>query len=184
MLSNIIVFMIAGSRSIQIEMTSLLGKMTLTKGNKEQIARRSAKVLVEMLCKPETRTGSLHALCNLSSLDDNATVLVEAFILPAVIDIILVSQDALPEQKEMASEIIANIVSNTGHWELAEVDKEGHTMLSSFIVSHLVQLLAQVTSKCQVSVLSILYGIVSSPKASGKFLLTSYLCTVFIFLLA
>ncbi|CAO2840867.1 unnamed protein product [Amaranthus hypochondriacus] len=157
-----------GSRNIQIEMTSLLGKMTLTKGNKEQIARRSAKVLVEMLCKPETRTGSLHALCNLSSLDDNATVLVEAFVLPAVIDIILVSQDALPEQKEMASEIIANIVSNPGHWELAEVDKEGHTMLSSFIVSHLVQLLSQVTSKCQVSVLSILYGIVSSPKASEQ----------------
>lgn len=156
-----------GSHNIQIEMASLLGKMTLTNSSKEQIARRCAKVLVEMLHKPDTRTSSLHALFNLSSLDDNATVLVEASVLPAITGMVLESQDALPEQ-ELGAAIIANIVSNPGHWELAEVDKEGHSMLSSFIVSHLMQLLSQVTLKCQVSVLRILCGISSSPKASEQ----------------
>lgn len=154
-----------GSRSIQIEMASLLGKMPLTTSNKEQIANRSAKVLVQMLCEPETRTASLHALCNLSSLDDNATILVEASVLPAILDILLASENALPHHKELAAAILANIVSNPGHWELAEVDKEGHSMLSSFIVSQLMRLLSQVTPQCQVSVLCILCGIASSPKA-------------------
>lgn len=157
-----------GPRNIQIEMASLLGKMTLTNGSKEQIAMRSANVLVELLHKPGTRTASLHALHNLSSLDDNATILVEASILPVVTDIVLESQDALPEQKELAAAIIANIVSNPGHWELAEVNKEGHSMFSSFIVSHLMLLISQVTPQCQVSVLRILCGIASSPKASGQ----------------
>ncbi|KAL2936640.1 U-box domain-containing protein 43 [Bienertia sinuspersici] len=133
-----------GSQSIQIEMASLLGKMTLTNCNKEQIARRSATVLVEMTLKLETRTASLQALCNLSSFG------------------------APPEQKELAAAIIANIVSNPGHWELAEIDKNGHSMLSSSIVSQLIQLLSQLTPRCQVSVLRILCGISSSPKASEQ----------------
>lgn len=154
-------------------MASLLGKMTLTNCSKEKIAKRSAKVLGEMLHIPETRTASLHALCNLSSLDDNATILVEASVLPAVTYIFLESQDALPEQKELSAAIIANIVSNPGHWELAEINKEGHSMLSSFFVSHLMLLISQVTPQCQVSILRILCGIASSPKASGKFSPTS-----------
>ncbi|XP_021715548.1 U-box domain-containing protein 44-like [Chenopodium quinoa] len=157
-----------GSRDIQIEMASLLGKMTLTNCSKEQIANRSAKVLVEMLHKPETRTASLHALCNLSSSDDNATILVEASVLPAVTDIILESHNILSEQKELAAAIIANIVTNPGHWELAEVNKDGHLMLSSFVVSHLMLLLPQVTPQCQVSILRILCGIASSPKACDQ----------------
>jgi len=162
----------AGCDSVQIEMASLLGNMTLTSSNKERIARQTAKVLAEMLHKPEGRTASLQALHNLSSLDDNATILVESSVLQAVTDIILKSQDASPEQMELAAAIIANIVSNPGHWELAAIDKEGNCMHSSFAILQLMQLLSLVTPQCQVSVLQILYGIASSPKASGNFCVT------------
>ncbi|KAJ8437943.1 hypothetical protein Cgig2_031459 [Carnegiea gigantea] len=155
-----------GSDSVQIEMASLLGKMTLTSRNKEKLARQTAEVLAEMLHKTEGRRASLLALHNLSSLDDNATILVESSVLQAVTDIILKSQDASSEQMELAAAIIANIVSNPGHWELAAIDKEGHSMHSSFATLHLMQLLSQVTPQCQVSVLQILCGIASSPKAA------------------
>ncbi|XP_074295015.1 U-box domain-containing protein 44-like isoform X2 [Silene latifolia] len=157
-----------GTEKVKIEMALLIGKMTLTNCSREQIARRSAKVLVEMLHKPEGRFASLQALLNLSCLDDNATILVESFILPAVIDIVLQSQHTVPEQQELAAAIIANIVSNPGHWELAEVDKQGHSMLSTYIISNFVNLLSQVTPQCQASILQILCGIASSPKASEQ----------------
>ncbi|KAH9609727.1 hypothetical protein KSS87_012717 [Heliosperma pusillum] len=157
-----------GSEKVQKEMALLLGKMTLTNCSREQIARRSAKVLVEMLHKPEGRCASLQALRNLSCLDDNATILVESSILPAVIDIVLQSPHTDPEQQELAAAIIANIVSNPGHWELAEVDKQGNAMLSAYIISNFVNLLSQVTPQCQASVLQILCGIASSPKVSEQ----------------
>ncbi|KAK9734687.1 hypothetical protein RND81_04G157100 [Saponaria officinalis] len=157
-----------GTESVQKDMALLLGKMTLTNCSKERIARRSAKVLVEMLQKPEGRTASLQALRNLSCLDDNATILVESSVLPPVTDILLKSPHTPPEQKELAAAVIGNIVSNPGHWELAEVDKKGHSLLSSCFISDFVNLLSQVTSQCQASVLQILCGIASSPKASEK----------------
>ncbi|KAL9235373.1 hypothetical protein vseg_010135 [Gypsophila vaccaria] len=157
-----------GTESVQKEMALLLGKMTLTNCSKERIARRSAKVLVDILHKPEGRSASLQALRNLSYLDENATILVESSVLPAATDILLKSSDTIPEEKELAADIIANIVSNPGHWELAEVDKRGHSLLSSSIISDFVNLLSQVTSQCQASVLQILCGIASSPKASEK----------------
>lgn len=139
----------------------------MTNCNKEKIARQTAKVLVEMLQKPEGRTPSLQALHNLSSLDDNATILVESSVLRAVTDV-LKSEDAAPEQKELSAAIVANIVSNPGHWELAAIDKAANSMHSASVISIFMQLLPQVTPQCQVSVLQILCGIASSPKASEQ----------------
>ena len=78
------------------------------------------------------------------------------------------SQDASPERMELAAAVIANIVSNPGHWELATIDKEGHSVHSSFTTFHLMQLLTQVNPQCQVSAPRIFCGIASSPEASGN----------------
>lgn len=147
-------------------MASIVGRMTLTNSCKEQIARHSAKILVKLLYKPEGRAPSLQALYNLSGLDDNAIILVDSAVLPALTDILLI-QDTSPDLKELAASTIANIVSKPGNWELASVDKRGHSMWSESFICSLLGLLSIVSPRCQVSILHILYGVASSPQASG-----------------
>jgi hypothetical protein len=161
-------FIGTGSDDVKIEMASILGRMTLTNTSKEQIARQSAQILVKLLSNPDGRAPSLKALCNLSGFDDNATILVESAVLPALTDILFANQDTSPDLKELAASTIANIVSNRGHWELASADKKGHSMQSESFIFSLLGLLSVVSLQCQVSILRILYGIASSPQASGN----------------
>lgn len=147
--------------------------MTLTNSSKEQIARQCAKVLVQLLYKSAGRTASLQALYNLSGLDDNATILVDSAVLPALMDILFKDQHASPELNELAAATIANIVSNPGHWELSSADKKGNSMQSEPVVSSLLALLSVSSPQCQVSILHILCGIASSPQAAGNYLLTN-----------
>ncbi|XP_054799637.1 U-box domain-containing protein 44-like isoform X2 [Prosopis cineraria] len=155
-----------GPDTVRIEMASLLGRMTLTNSNKEQIARQSAGVLVDLLSKSEGREPSLQALYNLSGLDDNATILVEPPVFPSLIGVLFDDQEPSDEIKTLAASTIANIVSKPGRWELASADTKGNSMQSENIVFRLLQLLDSVSSQCQVYVLRILYGITSSPQAS------------------
>ncbi|KAK3206546.1 hypothetical protein Dsin_020592 [Dipteronia sinensis] len=159
---------ITGSDKVKIEMAFMVGRMSLTNSSKEQIPCQSGNVLVELLRKKSWgKAAGLQALYNLSGLDDNATILVDAGMLPALTDILFESQDA--ELNELAAATIANIVSNPGHWELASADKKGHSMQFEPIVSSLLCLLSVVSPPCQVSVLCILCGIASSPQAAGNF---------------
>ncbi|XVF46762.1 hypothetical protein PTKIN_Ptkin03bG0054500 [Pterospermum kingtungense] len=160
-----------GPDDVRIEMASIIGKMTLTNNSKEQIARQCARTLVQLLSKPEGRIPSLLALNNLSGLDDNATILVNSSILPALMAILLQDQGASLESKEFAASIIANIVSNPGHWELAAVDKKGNSMQSESIVFSLLGLLIVASLQCQAFILRILYGMVSSPQAAESVIL-------------
>lgn len=149
-------------------MASIVGSMTLTNSSKEQIARQCAKILVEMLSNPEGRAASLKALYNLSGLDDNATILVDSAVLPALTGILFINQDTSLELKELAASTMANIVSNPGHWELASADKEGNSMQSESFIYNLLGVLPLASLPCQISILHILYGIASSPQASGN----------------
>ncbi|CAL1402320.1 unnamed protein product [Linum trigynum] len=119
-----------GSDDVKIEMESILGRMTLTDSIKEELARRSAKILVGFLSNPEAQRASLKALCNLPTFDDNATILVDADALPVLTDILLKNE------------------------------------ISAAIVSSLLKLLSVVSSQAQASILQILYGIASSPRAA------------------
>ncbi|XP_058110260.1 U-box domain-containing protein 44-like [Magnolia sinica] len=157
-----------GTEDVKIEMATLVGNMTLTNDGKEHIAQHGIKVLVGMLSsKLEGRTSSLRALHNLSSLDDNATILVDSGVLVQLTNILFEDgQDDLSELKELAASTTANIVSKAGHWELASVDKRGRSMQSELTIHSLLGLLSHASPKCQVALLQILCGIVSSPQAS------------------
>lgn len=163
------VFLSTGSDDVKIEMAFMVGSMTLTNSSKEQIARQGAKILIQMLSKPEGRAASLQALYNLSGLDDNATILVDSAVLPTLTDVLFKNQDTSPELKELAASTMANIVSNPGHWELASADKEGHPMQSESFIYSLLRFLPLASPQCQISILHIIYGIASSPQASGLF---------------
>lgn len=148
-------------------MASIVGEMTLANRSKEQIARQGAKTFIELLSKPEGRIPSLKALYNLSSLDDNATLLVDSGVLPSLTEILFENQVAFAELMELAASILANLVSTPGHWELASADRVGNTMQSESMVFELMSVLSLATPRCQASILQILCGIVSSPQASG-----------------
>lgn len=160
-----------GSEDIQIQMAECLAKMTLANSGKELIARKGAKVLVDMLSSTlEAKSSSLLALFNLSTLDDNAAVLVDAGILPPLMDILFkahsVHNPAPINLKELAAKTLANIVSKAGHWEFAAVDSEGHALQSEVIIHHLLALLTYIGPHWKVNLLGILYGIASSPQAA------------------
>ncbi|KAF8018811.1 hypothetical protein BT93_H3647 [Corymbia citriodora subsp. variegata] len=155
-----------GSDEVRIRMASLLGSMTMTSNSKLLVARQSAKILVPMLAKEEAKAPSLMALHNLSSVDDNAIVLVNSSMLPSLTYILFEDLDASSELKELAASTMANVVSHPGHWELAHADKECHLLQSKPIITKLLGLLSSSSSKCQASTLRILYGMASSPQAS------------------
>ncbi|KAL3518052.1 hypothetical protein ACH5RR_020641 [Cinchona calisaya] len=155
-----------GPDDVKIQMAYVVGRMTLTNTGKEQIACQGAKTFVELLSKPDGKAASLQALYNLSCFDDNATILIDSAVLPALTDILFENNVLSIESKALAAGIIANIVKNPGHWELASVDKEGHKLQSESIVTNLLGLLSLASPQCQLSILQILYRIASSPQAS------------------
>ncbi|KAG9453462.1 hypothetical protein H6P81_006366 [Aristolochia fimbriata] len=157
-----------GSEEVKIEMASLLGHMTLPSNGKEVVARQGARVLIDMLSlKNEARASSLQAMLNLSTLDDNAVILVDCAALPALANILFDQTHDVPSvHKEHSAMILANIVSKPGHWELAAADHEGHHLQSEFIIHKLLGVLSSMFPTSQVAVLQILCGIVSSPQAS------------------
>lgn len=157
-----------GTDDVKMVIATLVGKMTLTNNGKDYIARKGGKVLVGMLSSnQEGRASSLQAVYNLSTLDDNATVLVNFGVLPALINILFATQqDGSSDLKDLAAKTIANIVSNSGHWELSVADKEGHPIQSEFIIHRLLELLSDSSCNCVAAVLHILCGIASSPQAS------------------
>lgn len=163
-------FLFLGAEDIRLETTTLLGRMSLTNIGKDYIARQGGQILVDMLsCSQEQKKSSLHALVNLSTLDESAAILVDFGILPALTNILFSKQqDVFPETKELAASTIVNIVSKSGHWELSFADKEGHHMQSEFIMHKLLDLLSNSSCICQAAILHILCGIVSSPRASGE----------------
>lgn len=160
-----------GSEDIQIQMAKYLAEMTLANSGKDLIARKGAKVLVDMLSSTlKAKSSSLLALFNLSTLDDNAAVLVDAGILPPLMDILFkvhsVHNPAPINLKELAAKTLANIVSKAGYWEFAAVDSEGNALQSEVIIHHLLGLLTHIGSLWKVYLLRILYGIASSPQAA------------------
>ncbi|KAL5995568.1 hypothetical protein ACLOJK_025632 [Asimina triloba] len=157
-----------GSEDVKIEMASLIGTMTLTNHGKELIAQHCTKVLVGMLSNMlDGRTASLRALYNLSNLDDNASILVDSGLFIELGKILFKeTQGDTLEQKELAASTMANLVSKAGNWELAHVDKKEHSMQSELIIHRLLGLLSNASPKSEVSILQILYGVLSSPQAS------------------
>lgn len=159
-----------GTEEVKILTATLLGQMTLTNNAKDYIARKSGRILVGMLSSnQEGLMSSLQAVYNLSTLDDNAVVLVDFGVLPALTKILFATQqDDSSDLKDLAAKTIANIVSNSGHWELSVADKEGHLMQSEFIIHKLLELLSDVSCKFLAAVLHILCGVASSPQASDS----------------
>uniref|UniRef100_A0A0D6R4B5 RING-type E3 ubiquitin transferase n=1 Tax=Araucaria cunninghamii TaxID=56994 RepID=A0A0D6R4B5_ARACU len=160
-----------GSEDIQIKMADCLARMTLSNNGKELIARKGAKVLVNMLSSTlEAKTLSLKALFNLSTLDDNSAVLVDAGILPPLMNVLFkvhsVHNPAPTNLKELGAATLANIVSRAGHWEFAAADSEGNSLQSEVIIHNLLGLLTHVGPNWKVKLLQILYGIASSPQAA------------------
>ncbi|XP_006843588.2 U-box domain-containing protein 43 isoform X1 [Amborella trichopoda] len=160
-----------GTEDVKIAMASVVGTMTLANNGKEHVARQGSKVLIRMLSsKPDARISSLQALYNLSGLDDNATILVDAGVLPPLIDILFKEHKAVnstfTDVQDLASATLAHVVMKAGHWELASVDRDRHSMQSEFIIHGLLRLISDVSPNCQLNLLQILYGIASSPQAA------------------
>ncbi|XP_059070906.1 U-box domain-containing protein 43 [Cryptomeria japonica] len=162
---------LTGSEDVQVKMADCLAKMTLANNGKELIARKGAKVLVNMLSSTlEAKTSSLQALFNLSTLDENSAVLVDAGILPPLMNILFkvhsLHNPAPTNLKELSAATLANIVSKAGHWEFAAADSEGNSLQSEVIVHNLLALLTHVGPNWKVKLLQILYGIALSPQAA------------------
>jgi len=64
---------------VRTEIASLVGKMSLTNSAKDYIARKGGQILVNtpFSSNAEGKASSLRALYNLSTLNDNATILVD-----------------------------------------------------------------------------------------------------------
>jgi hypothetical protein len=161
-----------GSEETQVKMAEHLAQMTLTNTSKEMVARSgTTQVLVNMLSlrNEEAKEVSLHALFNLSLLEDTAPLLIKAGVLAQLLIIMFSAEDtgcSTTQLKEMAADTLANVISVPGNWERVRVDEDSHTLKSETILHNFLGLLtdAQVTWKDKV--LRVLHCIASSPQAS------------------
>lgn len=164
-------FLCEGAAEVRLQMAKHLSQMTLSNNDKEQAVRQTALVLVEMLSSDLTeKEAALKALLMLSTPDDNASVLVNSGILPPLVNFIKsvhpMSHNSIIQLKDVAAEILANLVSKPGHWEDAVADSDGNTLQSEPIIHCLLNLMTRVGYRWKHTLLQVVYSIASSSHAA------------------
>ncbi|KAJ7192140.1 hypothetical protein O6H91_Y522000 [Diphasiastrum complanatum] len=154
-------------------MTDYLAQRVLVNSQKQLVARQAGTVLVKMLSMDINAKGvALGALLNLSSLEENARMLIKAGILAPLLSVIFamptVHNPASLKLKETAAATLAHLLCVPGNWESVVVDFEGNTLQSEVVIHKLLGLLTFIGPNWKDKILQILHEIASSPQAADK----------------
>ncbi|XP_002963754.2 U-box domain-containing protein 44 [Selaginella moellendorffii] len=162
-----------GPQETRIKMASYLAKRHLVKSQVKLVAQSATRSLIAMLPGTlEAKEASLGVFLMLSSLADNKSLLIEAGILPPLLDIMFSIHSSVNNRalklKECAAEVVSKLVSSRGSWENASIDAEGTPLHSEFVVHNLLGLMAHARPDWKHTLLQILTGMASSPDAGEE----------------
>ncbi|MCO5588926.1 hypothetical protein L7F22_042887 [Adiantum nelumboides] len=156
-------------------MASTLAELVLSAEGKAKAAEIGAKPLVRMLQSDllAGREASLKCLCQLSNLDSNGPLLVEAGILgPLIEDLFAVGMNQLPMRlKEVSAATLANIASSGVALEKVVIDTDGNTLISESTLHSFLHLVSNTGPAISAKLLQVLVGLASSKRAVRQVLI-------------
>ncbi|OWM75860.1 hypothetical protein CDL15_Pgr009504 [Punica granatum] len=158
-----------GNEEIKQEMATYLGEIYLDHDTQTYVAERAASSLMAMVQRGNgfMRTPGFKALARISTYHPNSKVLVEAGIVPLMIEEMFnrqISDDMMNSKAEAAS-ILANIIDSGIDLEKIEVNSHGHTMASDYIVYNIVYMLGSSTpDELNINLIKILLCMTKSEK--------------------
>ncbi|KAI3867899.1 hypothetical protein MKX03_021306 [Papaver bracteatum] len=164
--------LIDGSEDMQMQMGAYLGVIVLRHDSETYVAERASPTLIKMVQseKSLTRKVAFNGLAKFSSYQRNSNTLVEAGIVPIMIEEMFtrkVDSGILDSKKESVT-ILANLLDSGILLENIKVNTHGHTMTSHYVVYNLIQLLRNSTSdEMSINLIKIFHCLIKYPKSTS-----------------
>ncbi|KAJ0986778.1 hypothetical protein J5N97_005134 [Dioscorea zingiberensis] len=160
---------IDGDEEMQMEMVSYLGELVLGNDMKNYVAQRVSSTLIKMIQCGNTlsRKAAFKALVRISSHHSNSTTLIEAGVVPILVDEIFIRKiyDEAMNSKEESAAVLANILESGADPRLIQVYKHGHTMASDYVIYNIVHMLRYSnTDELNKNLIRILLSLTKQPK--------------------
>ncbi|OAY50297.1 U-box domain-containing protein 44 isoform X2 [Manihot esculenta] len=159
--------LLEGPPETKLSMASSLGELVLSSDVKVHVASTVGSSLIDIMRSGniQSREAALKALNQISSCGPSSKVLIEAGILPPLVnDLFTVGTNHLPMRlKEVAATILANIVSSDYEIESIPVGPDHRTLVSEDIVHSLLHLISNTGPAIECKLLQVLVGLTSSP---------------------
>ncbi|OVA16886.1 Armadillo [Macleaya cordata] len=164
--------LIEGTEEMQIQMGDYLGELVLGHDTETYVAERASPSLIKMVHSGKTlkKKAAFKALAKISSYHPNSRTIVEAGIIPIMIEEMFTGRihNKRMNSKEESAAILANILNSGIPLETIQVNSHGHKMTSDYIVYNLIQLLINSTSeKLNINLIKILLCLIKTPKSTS-----------------
>uniref|UniRef100_A0A0D9VKI3 RING-type E3 ubiquitin transferase n=1 Tax=Leersia perrieri TaxID=77586 RepID=A0A0D9VKI3_9ORYZ len=139
------IHLVEGSEEVQMEMVSYLGELVLEQELTIDINGSTSGVLIKMVhsCNTVARKAALDVLVQLSSHRPNSKTLVEAGVVPVMVEELFIRKvDEEPlSYKAMAAAVLANVVDSGIDPDTTVVNKEGHVLTSKYSIYNFVHMI-------------------------------------------
>ncbi|XP_043702105.1 putative U-box domain-containing protein 42 [Telopea speciosissima] len=172
LLEPLLKHLIEGTEEMQLEMGSYLGETVLGRDTKTFVAERATPALIKMIHNGNslTRRAAFKALVQISSYHPNSSILVNAGIVPITIEEMFtprIYNESMSFLRESAT-ILANILESGPALENLQVNRNGHTMVSDYVVYNVVHMFKNsAPDELNVNLIRILLCLTKSPKAKS-----------------
>uniref|UniRef100_A0A0E0K4R2 RING-type E3 ubiquitin transferase n=1 Tax=Oryza punctata TaxID=4537 RepID=A0A0E0K4R2_ORYPU len=137
--------LVGGSEEMQMEMVGYLAELIQEQELTIDINGSTSGVLIKMVlsCNTVARKAALDVLVQLSSHHPNSKTLVEAGIVPVMVEELFIRKvdDEPLSYKAMAAAVLANVVESGIDPDTTMVNKEGHVLTSKYSIYNFVHML-------------------------------------------
>lgn len=180
-----------GTEDTQMEMVSYLGELALEQDMKISVAENASETLIKMVQSGNTmvRKAAFGALVQISSYHANSRALVEAGVVPIMIEEMFTRKihNEPTESKDEAAAILANILESNVDLESLQINKHGHTITSHYSIYNITHMLkCSMPDELNTNLVKMLLSLSKLPKALSTIVSvtreTEVICTVVEFL--
>ncbi|KAG0458706.1 hypothetical protein HPP92_021834 [Vanilla planifolia] len=165
-LKPLLTLLLNGSPETQLSMAAYLGELVLSNEVKVFVAETAGFTLVDVMRRgtKQAREAALKALNQVSSHEASAKILIQAGILPPLVqDLFTVGVNQLPMKlKEVSASVLANIVASGAAVESIPLDQDNQTIVSEDVVHNLLHLISNTGPAIECKLLQVLVGLTSS----------------------
>lgn len=164
---NSVALLVPGSFDTKLSLASFLGDLVLNNDVKVLVARTVGSSLISIMKSGtvQAREAALKALNQISSYEASAKILIEAGILPPLVnDLFVASAHLMPMRlKEVSATILSNVVNSGYDFDTVPVGPEHRTLVSEDIIHDLLHLINNTGPAIECKLIQILVGLTNSP---------------------
>lgn len=164
---NSVALLFPGSFDTKVSLASFLGDLVLNNDVKVLVARTVGSSLISIMKSGtvQSREAALKALNQISSYDASSKILIEAGILPPLVnDLFVVGAHLMPMRlKEVSATILSNVVNSGYDFDTVPVGPEHRTLVSEDIIHDLLHLINNTGPAIECKLIQILVGLTNSP---------------------